>query len=67
MNTIELGCKKEQSIYQTILDSATRWPRNTALIYFGHKFKYDHLLKRINQFAYGLKEMGYGRGDVITV
>lgn len=64
---VELGCKKEQSIYQTILDSATRWPRNTALIYMGHKFKYDYLLKRINQFAYGLKEMGYGRGDIITV
>ena len=68
MNSKEaLGCKKEQSIYETILSSATRWPKNTALIYMFHKFKYEHLLKRINQFAYSLKQLGVKDKEVVTV
>lgn len=62
-----IACKKEQSIYQTVLASATRWPHNTALIYMGHKFSYDHLLKRINQFAKSLLDLGYHKDEVITV
>lgn len=64
---IDLGCKKEQSIYETILASATNWPHNIALRYMGHKFTYEHLLRRINQFAYSLKEMGFKKDEVITV
>lgn len=67
MNKEELGCKKEQSIYETILSSTNRWPRNTAIIYMGHKFKYEHLLKRINQFARSLKDLGCKKDEVITV
>ena len=62
-----LGCAKEQSIYKTILDSATKWPKHTALIYMFHKYKYEHLLKRINQFAYSLKEMGIKKDEVVTI
>ena len=67
MNKEELGCKKEQSIYETILSSTNGWPRNTAIIYMGHKFKYEHLLKRINQFARSLKDLGCKKDEVITV
>ena len=67
MNKEELGCKKEQSIYETILSSTNRWPRNTAIIYMGHKFKYEHLLKRINQFARSLKDLGCKKDEIITV
>lgn len=63
----DLGCKKEQSIYETILDSATKWPKNTALIYMNHKFSYAHLLRRVNQFASSLKKLGYKKDDIITV
>ena len=63
----DIACKKEQSIYETILASTNRWGKNTALIYMFHKFNYDHLLKRINQFAYSLKELGCKKGDVVTV
>ena len=66
-NLDKLGCKKEQSIYETILDSATKWPKNTALIYMFHNFNYEHLLKRINQFAYSLKEMGVKKDEIVTV
>lgn len=62
-----LGCAKEQSIYKTILDSATKWPRQTALIYMGHKYRYDHLLKRVNQFAYSLQELGIKKDEIVTV
>ena len=61
------ACKKEQSIYETILSSATRWGRNTALIYMNRKFNYDFLLKRVNQFAYSLKELGVKKDEVVTV
>ena len=63
----DIACKKEQSIYETILASTNRWGKNTALIYMSHKFNYEHLLKRINQFAYSLKELGCKKGDVVTV
>lgn len=63
----DIACKKDQSIYQAVLASATRWPKNVALRYMGHKFTYAYLLKRVNQFAYALKEMGYGKDDVITI
>ena len=64
---LEIGCKKDQSIYQTILASTAYWPRNTALIYMNHKFTYEHLLKRINQFARSLKELGVQKDEVVTV
>lgn len=63
----DIACEKKQSIYKTVLASATRWPKNTALIYMNHKFSYEHLLKRINQFAYSLLEAGYKKDEVITV
>lgn len=62
-----LGCNKEQSIYKTILTSASCWPRNTALIYMYHKFTYEHLLRRINQFAKSLKKIGVQKDEVVTV
>lgn len=60
-------CIKEQSIYQTILKSANAYSNNTALIYMHRKFSYATLLRRVNQFATSLKEMGFKKGDVITV
>ena len=62
-----LGCKKEQSIYETVLASAKSWPKNIALRYMGHKYTYEHLLKRINQFAKALLDLGYKKDEVITV
>lgn len=63
----DIACKKEQSIYQTVLASATRWPKNTALIYMSHKLSYEHLLKRVNQFAKSLLDLGYHKDEIITV
>lgn len=63
----DIACKKEQTIYETILASATRFGKNNALIYMFHKFNYEHLLRRVNQFAYSLKQLGVKKDEVVTM
>lgn len=67
MDKKQLGCKKEQSIYETVLASKNSWPKNTAFIFMKRKFSYTHLLKRVNQFAHSLKEMGVQKDEIVTV
>ena len=50
--------KKEQSLYHVVLNTATKYKTKPALRYFHHAFSYKHLLERINQFAFALKEWG---------
>lgn len=63
----DIACKKEQTIYETILSSAQRFKKQTALIYMFHKFTYEHLIKRVNQFAAALKDLGVKEDEVVTV
>ena len=51
----------------TIKSSAEYFPNNRAMIYMDKSFTYTHLLKRINQFAFALKEIGVKKDDVITI
>ena len=58
---------KEQSLYQCVLNSATKYPKHIAFRYFHKAFNYTFLLKRINQFAYELKSLGVKKDDVVTI
>lgn len=60
-------CKKEQSLYQAVKSSAEFYPKNVALRYMGHNYKYTHLMKRVHQFAYKLKEIGIEKDEPVTV
>lgn len=62
-----ITCIKEQSIYQTVHRTALAHPNDTALIYMYRKETYSRMLRHINQFAKSLTEMGFKKGDVITV
>lgn len=59
--------KKEQSLYHVVLNTATKYKTKPALRYFHHAFSYKHLLKRINQFAFALKELGVQKDEPVTI
>lgn len=63
----EISLKKEQSIYQTILRSSGAFNKETALIYQHHKFTYAHLIRRVNQFAQALLDLGIKKDEVVTM
>lgn len=60
-------CKVEQSLYQAVLESASKYPNRVALRYFGHAYRYKFLLKRINQFAAKLIELGVKKDEPVTI
>ena len=60
-------CEKKQSIYMALKSSAEFFPKHTALIYFNKSFSYSYLLKRVNQFAFALKEIGVKKDDLVTI
>ena len=59
--------KKEQSLYNAVSNVAKKVPNRIAFRYFFKAFKYKHLLKRINQFAYMLKKMGVKEDSIVTI
>ncbi len=60
-------CKKEQSIYMAVNSSATYYPKNVAIRYMFRHYSYKHLLKRINQFAFELNEIGVKKDEPVTI
>ncbi len=60
-------CKKEQSIYMAVKSSATYYSNNVAIRYMFRHYSYKHLLKRINQFAFELKEIGVKKDEPVTI
>lgn len=60
-------CKKEQSLYASVKHIADIYPNRIAFRYFFKSFKYKHLLKRINQFSYKLKELGVKEDSIVTI
>ena len=66
-NEICLPCKQKCTMYENILNSATKYPNRNALIYFFKNIKYKTLLKRINSFAYHLKDIGVRKDDIVTI
>ena len=50
-----------------LLQSAARYPGNTALLFFGKKTTYRQLLVAAQRMAGGLQAAGIGRGDRVAI
>lgn len=59
--------KKENTLYQALLASATSYPKRPALIYMGRAINYRVLLKRVHLLAQGLISHGIKKNDVVSV
>ncbi len=55
------------SIVDMILQSAEKWPDNTAYSYYGHKVTYKNFVKKIEKAARALKNYGVKEGDRVTI
>ncbi len=55
------------SIVDMILQSAEKWPDNTAYSYYGHKVTYKNFAKKIEKAARALKNYGVKEGDRVTI
>ncbi len=55
------------SMADMILQSAEKWPDNTAYVYYGHKVTYKNFVKKIEKTARALKNYGVKEGDRVTI
>ena len=55
------------SIVDMVIQSAEKWPDNTAYIYYGHKVSYKNFVKKIEKIARALKNYGVKEGDRVTI
>ena len=56
-----------KTMCQMVLDTAKRYPNNTAYIFMGKKTSYTQFAKRIDAAARGLYNLGIRRGDKVTI
>ena len=56
-----------KTMYQMVLDTAKRYPNNTAYIFMGKKTSYAQFAKRIDAAARGLYDLGIRKGDKVTI
>ena len=57
----------DSSMVDTIMQSAEKWPDNTAYSYYGHKVTYKNFVKKIEKVARALKNYGVKEGDRVTI
>ena len=55
------------SMVDMVLQSAEKWPDNTAYTYYGHKVTYKNFVKKIEKTARALKNYGVKEGDRVTI
>lgn len=55
------------SMVDLVIQSAEKWPDNTAYSYFGHKVTYKNFIKKIEKTARALKNYGVKEGDRVTI
>ena len=55
------------SMVDMVMQSAEKWPDNTAYIYYGHKVTYKNFIKKIEKAARALKNYGVKEGDRVTI
>ena len=55
------------SMVDMIIQSAEKWPDNTAYSYYGHKVSYKNFVKKIEKAARALKNYGVKEGDRVTI
>lgn len=57
----------EKTVYQMVQAAARKYPRHTAVRFFGKRITYARLLERIDAAAAGLWQLGIRKGDRVTV
>ncbi|MCE4625979.1 MAG: long-chain fatty acid--CoA ligase [Desulfurococcales archaeon] len=57
----------EQPLYTILEEAARRFPRRTALHFYGYNMSYLELLEKAEKFAGYLKSRGIGPGDVVAI
>ncbi len=55
------------SMVDMIIQSAEKWPDNTAYVYYGHKVTFKNFVKKIEKTARALKNYGVKEGDRVTI
>ena len=55
------------SMVDMVIQSAEKWPDNTAYVYYGHKVTYKNFVKKIEKVARALKNYGVKEGDKVTI
>lgn len=55
------------SMVDMVIQSAEKWPDNTAYSYYGHKVTYKNFIKKIEKTARALKNYGVKEGDRVTI
>ncbi len=55
------------SMVDMVMQSAEKWPDNTAYVYYGHKVSYKNFVKKIEKAARALKNYGVKEGDRVTI
>src|SRR6185369_11971075 len=55
------------SLPQMLEETAERFPRQTALIYFSNRISYTQLLDHVNRCAAGLQSLGVNPGDRVAL
>lgn len=55
------------SMVDMVIQSAEKWPDNTAYVYYGHKVTYKNFAKKIEKTARALKNYGVKEGDRVTI
>ena len=55
------------SMVDMVMQSAEKWPDNTAYTYYGHKVTYKNFIKKIEKTARALKNYGVKEGDRVTI
>ncbi len=57
----------QETLSETLADTAKRFPKNPAFYYFGTRVNYDELNDKVNQFANVLIEEGIKLGDRVAL
>ena len=58
---------KETTPYLTILKQSQKTPYSKSIVYMGHHLTFKQFIEHIDNFAFGLQELGVKKGDAITI
>jgi len=56
-----------QTLYQTLFNTATSFPDRNAMLFMGKYIDYKTLLQKVDDLASGFHEQGIEKGDVVTL
>ncbi len=57
----------EQTMYGLLRQTAERYPQNVAYSFMGKQTSFSHFLARIDETAAGMRALGIGKGDKVTI